>query len=192
MNNIVVYGLVALLCTHLTAHAQKNLVTNGGFEDELYGWTEYSAKTTPYVVKAGKACAVITSMDSSKWTGMHQVITLPKNTQYLLIGAWVKADNVVKSSQPWTGGLFNIEWLDRSETKINGPATLVTVTGDEEWKFTEKALAVPPGASKVKLLFALGYATGALFIDEVSVKTISIDDYQKHAVALGRQKQPRF
>ena len=179
MNNIV-YLIFALLCTHLTAKAQKNLVTNGGFEDELYGWTEYGAKTTPYVVKEGKDCAVITSMDTSKWTGMHQVVALPKNTQYILISAWIKADNVVKSSQPWTGGLFNIELLNRSEAKINGPETLITVTGDEQWKFTEKAMSVPPGVSKIKLLFALGYATGTLFVDEVSVKAITMEDYQKH------------
>lgn len=190
--NKLVYLLFPLLFTHITAKAQKNLVTNGGFEDELYGWTEYSAKTTPYVVKAGKACAVITSIDTSKWTGMHQVVALPKNTQYILVSAWIKADNIVQGMQSWTGGLFNIEFLDRSEGKVSGPVTLITVTGDEQWTFTEKAMAVPPGVSKVKLLFALGYATGTLFIDEVSVKTISVEDYQKHTVALNRQTGSRF
>ncbi|OQP43694.1 hypothetical protein A4D02_09425 [Niastella koreensis] len=192
MNKNVVYGLFALLFTHLTAKAQKNLVTNGSFEDELYGWTEYGAKTTPYVVKTGKASAVITSLDTGKWTGMHQLITLPKNTQYILISAWMKADNVVKSSRAWTGGLFNIEFQDKNETTINGPETLITVTGDEQWTFTEKAMAVPPGVSRLKLLFALGYATGALFIDDVSVKTISMEEYQKHAVAFNRQTGSRF
>jgi hypothetical protein len=183
MSNNLVCLLFALLFTHLAAKAQKNLLTNGGFEDELYGWTEYSARTTPYVVKGGKACAVITSMDTSKWTGMHQVAALPKNTQYILISAWIKADNVVQSTRDWTGGLFNIEFLDRNEEKVNGPTTLITVTGDEYWTFTEKAMPVPPGVSKIKLLFALGYATGTLFVDEVSVKAISVEDYQK---------QPRF
>jgi hypothetical protein len=187
MKKNFIYGLVALLFTNITARAQKNLVTNGGFEDELYGWAEYSARTTPYVVKAGKACAVITSGDTSKWTGMHQVVALPKNTQYVLISAWIKADNVVKNSQPWTGGLFNIEWLDRKEEKINGPVTLITVTGDEQWTFTEKALAIPAGVSKLKLLFALGYATGTFFVDEVSVKAISMEEYQKQAVSPDRK-----
>jgi hypothetical protein len=182
MSNNLVYLLFALLFTHVSAKAQKNLITNGGFEDELYGWTEYSARTTPYVVKAGKACAVITSVDTSKWTGMHQIVTLPKNTQFILISAWIKADNVVQSTRDWTGGLFNIEFLDRSEAKVNGSTTLVTVTGDEYWTFTEKAMQVPSGVSKIKLLFALGYATGTLFVDEVSVKAISQEDYQKHLV----------
>ena len=187
MSNHLVYLLFALLFANLTAKAQKNLVTNGGFEDELYGWTEYGAKTTPYVVKAGKACAVITSMDTSKWTGMHQIIALPKNTQYILISAWIKADNVVQGVQAWTGGLFNIEFLDRNEAKVNGSATLITVTGDEYWKFMEKAMPVPPGVSKIKLLFALGYATGTLFVDEVSVKAITMEDYQKYVIAQDRQ-----
>lgn len=192
MNNNLVYLLFALLFTNITAMAQKNLITNGGFEDELYGWTEYSARTTPYVVKEGKACAVITSVDTSKWTGMHQIVALPKNTQYVLISAWIKADNVVQSMQAWTGGLFNIEFLDRNEAKINGPATLITVTGDEQWKFTEKAMPVPSGVSKIKLLFALGYATGTLFVDEVSVKAITMEEYQKHVVAQNRQIESRF
>jgi hypothetical protein len=186
MSNHLVYPLFVLLFANITAKAQKNLITNGGFEDELYGWTEYSATTTPYVVKAGKACAVITSVDTSKWTGIHQIVALPKNTQYILISAWIKADNVVQSMRDWTGGLFNIEFLDRNEAKVNGSATLITVTGDEPWTFTEKAMPVPPGVSKIKLLFALGYATGTLFIDEVSVKAISAEDYQKHVVALNR------
>lgn len=191
MNNIV-YLIVALLCTHLTASAQKNLVTNSGFEDELYGWTEYSAQTTTYVVKAGKACGVITSMDTGKWTGMHQVVALPKNTQFVLISAWIKADNVVKSSQAWTGGLFNLEFLDKKEARTNSPTTLITVTGDQQWTFTEKAIPVPPGVSKIKLLFALSYAIGALFVDEVSVKVITIEEYQQHAVALDPQTGTRF
>ena len=191
MNNIV-YLIVAVLCTHGTASAQKNLVTNSGFEDELYGWTEYNAQTTTYVVKAGKACAVITSMDTSKWTGMHQVVALPKNTQFILISAWMKADNVVKSSQAWTGGLFNLEFLDKKEAKINSPTTLNTVTGDEQWTFTEKAIPVPPGVSRIKLLFALGYATGTLFVDEVRVKVITIEEYQQHAVAPDPQTGTRF
>jgi hypothetical protein len=192
MNNNLIYLLFALLFTHITAKAQKNLVTNGGFEDELYGWTEYSAKTTPYVVKAGKACAVITSTDTSKWTGMHQIIALPKNTQYILVSAWIKGDNIVQGMQAWTGGLFNIEFLDKHEAKVNGPATLVTVTGDEPWKYIEKAMQVPPGASKIKLLFALGYATGTFFIDEVSAKAITMEEYQKYAVALNQQTEARF
>ena len=183
MSTNLVYLLFALLFANLTARAQKNLVTNGGFEDELYSWTEYSARTTPYVVKAGKACAVITSADTSKWTGMHQVVALPKKTQYVLISAWIKADNIVPGMPAWSGGLFNIELLDKNEAKVNDAVTLITVTGDELWKFTEKAMPVPPGVSKIKLLFALGYATGTLFVDEVSVKAITVEDYQK---------QPRF
>jgi hypothetical protein len=179
MSNHLVYLLFALLFIHPSAKAQKNLITNGGFEDELYGWTEYSARTTPYVVKEGKACAVITSMDTSKWTGLHQIVTLPKNTQYILISAWIKADNIVRSTRDWTGGLFNIEFLDRNEASVNGSTTLMTVTGDAYWTFTEKAMPVPSGVSKIKFLFALGYATGTLFVDEVSVKAISAEDYQK-------------
>ncbi|OQP63734.1 hypothetical protein A3860_22605 [Niastella vici] len=192
MSNNLIIPLFALLFIHLTAKAQKNLVTNGGFEDELYGWTEYSARTTPYVVKTGKACAVIISADTSKWTGMHQVVALPKNTQYVLISAWIKADNIVQGMPAWSGGLFNIEFLDRNEAKVNGSTTLITVTGDEYWKFTEKAMPVPPGVSKIKLLFALGYATGTLFVDEVSVKVITVEDYQKHVTAMNRPTGTRF
>lgn len=184
MSKKLVYLLLVPLFAHITARAQKNLVTNGGFEDELYSWTEYSARTTPYVVKTGKACAVITSADTSKWTGMHQVVTLPKKTQYILISAWIKADNIMQGMPAWSGGLFNIEFLDKNEAKVNGSTTLNTVTGDEQWKFVEKAIPVPPGVSKIKLLFALGYATGALFVDEVSVKVITMEEYQQHVTAM--------
>lgn len=169
-----------MLLASSTVSAQKNLVLNGGFENELDGWVDYSAKVTPYVSSAGKMSAALFSSDSSKWTGMHQIISLPKNTQYILMSAKIKVDGVGTGKNAWNGALFLFETLDKQGTKIGEGINIASVTGDEEWKLYEKAYIVTPGITKIKLLFALGYVTGTMFVDEVSLKAITQSEFEKY------------
>jgi len=169
-----------MLAVHTYALAQKNLVVNGGFENELDGWVDYSAKVTPYMYSAGKMSSAIFSSDSSKWTGMHQVVSLPKNTQYILMSAKIKVDGVSIGKNAWNGALFLFETLNNQETKIGEGINVASVTGDEDWKLYEKAYIIPPGVTKIKLLFALGYVTGTMFVDEVSLKVITQSEFEKY------------
>lgn len=171
---------ILMFTLNYTALAQKNLVTNGGFEDELNGWVDYSAKVTPYVFSAGKMSSALFSHDTSKWTGMHQIVSLPKNTQYILMTARIKADGVSIGKEAWNGALFLFEMLHKDESKIGDGINIASITGDQDWKLCERAYIIPPGVTKIKLLFALGYVSGTMFIDEVSLKGISQADYEKY------------
>jgi len=171
---------ILILTVNYTAMAQKNLVTNGGFEDELSGWVDYSAKVTPYIFSTGKMSSALFSNDPSKWTGMHQIVPLPKNTQYILMTARIKADGVSMGKENWNGALFLFEMLDRADSKIGNGINIASVTGDQDWKLYERAYIIPPGVTKIKLLFALGYVSGTMFIDDVSLRTISQADYEKY------------
>jgi len=171
---------IIMLVAGSTVFAQKNLVLNGGFENELEGWVDYSAKVTPYMYSAGKMSAALFSSDSSKWMGMHQVVSLPKNTQYILMSAKIKADGVSTGKNAWNGALFLFETLNKQEAKIGEGINIASVTGDEDWKLYEKAYIIPPGVTKIKLLFALGYVTGTMFVDEVSLKVITQSEFEKY------------
>ncbi len=170
---------IMLIASH-AVFAQKNLVLNGGFENELENWVDYSAKVTPYVYSAGKMSAALFSSDPAKWTGMHQIVTLPKNTQYILMSAKIKADGVSTGKDAWNGALFLFEALNKQENKIGEGINIATVKGDENWKVYEKAYIIPPGITKIKLLFALGYVTGTMFVDEVNLKVITQSEFEKY------------
>lgn len=171
---------IIMLVAGSTVFAQKNLVLNGGFENELEGWVDYSAKVTPYMYSAGKMSAALFSSDSSKWMGMHQVVSLPKNTQYILMSAKIKADGVSTGKNAWNGALFLFETLNKQEAKIGEGINIASVTGDEDWKLYEKAYIIPSGVTKIKLLFALGYVTGTMFVDEVSLKVLTQSEFEKY------------
>jgi len=179
---VIKYMLVGIMMLAASTHAlaQKNLVINGGFENELDGWVDYSAKVTPYIYNSGKMSSAIFSSDSSKWTGMHQVVSLPKNTQYILMSAKIKADAVSTGKNPWNGALFLFETLNKQEAKIGEGINIASVTGDADWKLYEKAYIIPPGITKIKLLFALGYVTGTMFVDDVSLKVITQSEFEKY------------
>ncbi|MEH3112884.1 hypothetical protein [Pedobacter terrae] len=171
---------IMMLVANSTVFAQKNLVLNAGFENELENWVDYSAKVTPYMYSAGKMSAALFSSDPSKWTGMHQIVSLPKNTQYILMSAKIKVDGVSTGKDAWNGALFLFETLNKQETKIGEGINIATVRGDEDWKLYEKAYIIPPGITKIKLLFALGYVTGTMFVDEVSLKVITQSEFEKY------------
>jgi hypothetical protein len=155
------------------AKAQKNLVINGGFEDDdLYGWNNNGAKQTPWAFKSGKnACAIIAT-GTDKWTGVDQTIHIPKKVQSIEFSAWVKTNNVVKGKNDWDGAVFTIVFLDGSDKELGEGINIIRLTGDQDWTQADKVIVVPEKAYSFKMLFALGNASGTLLIDDVSAKAI--------------------
>jgi hypothetical protein len=173
-----IFLLLLLLCIAAFAGAQKNLVNNNSFEDELYDWNIYGATTTPWVKKEGKAAAVIISYDDKKWVGMEQQIALSKTVTAIEISTWLKTDNVITGTESWKKALMKAEFLDAAD-KLNGESiTIAAIDGNTEWVLYKKTVKVPAGTKKVKLMFAMAFATGTMFIDEVSCRAIPIAQYE--------------
>lgn len=170
--------LLCILSGSVVCLAQKNLLTNGSFEDDFEGWTEYGGRITPYVVKAGKNACAIVSGDNSKWIGIHQEVKLPKKSQYLLVSAWYKTDHIVRGKEAWQGAICRMELLDKNDKKVGQEAELWNVEEDHAWTNAQKALIIPAEVVKVKLLFAVGFATGTLFVDDAIVKILSQQEYE--------------
>jgi hypothetical protein len=180
MKSLKIVLIIAFVVFAFKAQAQKNLVENGGFEDDTYGWNAAAAKITPWDMKSGKASCAIISADASAWVGIDQQISIPKKASKLEISAWLKTINVVKGKDEWNGAVFSVEFLDKADKKVGDGINVVTLSGDHPWEQALKEVLVPAGATKCKLLLAMGSASGTFLIDDVAVKVINNDVVTKN------------
>ncbi|WPU97610.1 hypothetical protein SNE26_16410 [Mucilaginibacter sp. cycad4] len=171
---------VVFALSMLHARAQKNLVENGGFEDDTYGWNAGAAKLTPWDVKTGKSSCAIISADASAWLGIDQLVSIPKKAGKLEFSAWLKTINVVKGKDEWNGAVFSVEFLDKADKKAGEGLNIITLTGDHSWELASKEVLIPAGAVRFKLLLAMANATGTFLIDDVAVKVIMNDGVTKN------------
>ena len=177
LSKLVVLTVLILLAGG--AVAQKNLVTNSGFEDELYGWNGNSAKITPYDFKAGKNSCAIVAFTLTEWTGIDQVIKIPKKVQALEFSAWLKAEHLTKGKNDWDGGQFTIQFLDARDKGIGNYINVANLTDSQPWTLVQKSVKIPDGAVAFKIMLALGNASGTLLVDEVSAKAIAPEEVAK-------------
>ncbi|TWJ02345.1 hypothetical protein JN11_01317 [Mucilaginibacter frigoritolerans] len=174
MKRFIAILFVCFFMLMYKANAQKNLVTNGGFEDDdLYGWNNNGAKQTPWAFKSGKnACAVIAT-GTDKWIGIDQIVHIPKKVQSIEFSAWVKTNNVVKGKDDWDGAVFTVVFLDARDKELGEGINIIRLTGDQDWTQANKIIQIPEKAYSFKILFALGNASGTLLVDDVSAKAIN-------------------
>jgi hypothetical protein len=182
-NSMKIYNLITCMVLLLLAgkvQAQKNLVTNGGFEDEMYGWNDGGVKLTPWDVKTGKSSCAIISTNAANWLGIDQLVTIPKKAGKIEFSAWLKTINVVKGKDDWNGAVFSVEFLDKTDKKAGDGVNIITLTGDHPWELASKEVLIPAGAVRFKLLLAMGNAIGTFLIDDVAVKAIMSDGVTKN------------
>jgi len=154
------------------ANAQKNLVTNGGFEDDFFGWNNNGAKLTPWDLKNGKSsCAIVTS-NTDSWVGIDQTIKIPKKVQAIEFSAWLKTINVIKGKNDWDGAIFTIVFLDKQDKEIAEGINIARIIGDQKWELLKKTITMPDKAVSFKILIAMGNASGTMLIDDVAANAV--------------------
>jgi len=152
------------------AQAQKNLVMNGGFEDELFDWNGNGASQTPWNFKSGKnSCAIVTT-NTDNWVGIDQTIRIPKKAQAIEFSAWIKTTNVVKGKNDWDGAIFTVVFLDSQDKQMGDGVNIARYTGSNDWELSKKVINMPEKAYSVKILLAMGNASGTMLIDDVMAK----------------------
>jgi hypothetical protein len=163
-----------------TASAQKNLVSNGGFEDALSEWSaDNSAKVTPWDYRGGKnACAIIV-YNGNNWVGLSQTVRIPKNTLGMEFSGWLKTINVVKGDDEWKGAIFSIEFLDKADKKIGDGENITRLSGDHDWEQAKKQVKIPATAVSFRVLLAMGYASGTMLIDDITAKVLNAEEVAK-------------
>jgi hypothetical protein len=148
--------------------AQKNLVTNGGFEDELYGWNNNGARLTPWDLKSGKSSCAITTTNTDNWVDIDQTVRIPKKAQDIEFSAWLKTINVAKGKNDWDGAIFTVVFLDAGDKEIGAGENIARLTGDNEWELLKKIIKIPQKAGSFKILVAMENASGTMIVDDVS------------------------
>ena len=170
MKNIaLVFCALALLVPN-SLLAQKNLVLNGGFEDEFFGWNNNrGAQQTPWNFKSGKnSCAIVTA-NTDNWVGIDQTVRIPKKAQDIAFSAWIKTINVVKGKDDWDGAIFTIAFLDGDDKEITSQGvSIARLTGSNDWTLYNKTIKMPEKAYSFKILLAMGNASGTLLVDDVA------------------------
>ena len=168
----------SLLFIATISNAQTNLVKNGGFETELTYWRGDVATITPYDKKSGKNSCSINQFVGAEWKGIDQIIVLPKNTAAIELSGWVKTEAVEKGKNEWNTGKFDIEFLNSEEKGIENQS-IASVLGTTPWTFYKKTITVPAGASKLRIMLALGQTNGSIFFDDIKAVAITLEQLNK-------------
>lgn len=176
MKNILLL-LILPLCQ--ISFSQTNLIKNGGFETELENWRgEGVATISPFDKKTGKNSCVINQFVGAEWKGLDQIVSIPKKTAAIELSGWVKADGIEKGENSWNTGKFDIELLNAGEKGIKNES-IASVLGTTVWTFYKKTIPVPAGASKLRIMLALGQTNGTILFDDLKAIAISQEQMDK-------------
>lgn len=146
---------------------ESKSLTNGDFENGIDSWRG-NAMVSTTVFKEGKAALVLNS-STFDWNGIDQIATVPENTTSMTISGWLKSDNIKQGKEVWNNGLFNVEFTGIDDKKTGDDQNITFVTGTTDWTFYTKTYSIPAGTKKYRVMLALGFATGALYADSLSV-----------------------
>jgi hypothetical protein len=175
MKRILLFGTFLIAFTN---YSQTNLVKNGGFETELENWRGDVATISTYDKKLGKNGCSINQYVGAEWKGIDQIISIPKNTAAVEFSGWVKTEAIEKGKNEWNTGKFDIEFLNSGEKRIENQS-IASVLGTTPWTFYKKTITVPAGASKLRIMLALGQTNGSIFFDDIKAVAITLEQLNK-------------
>ncbi|WP_298155700.1 carbohydrate binding domain-containing protein [Flavobacterium sp.] len=158
--------------------AQKNIVLNGGFDNNTDFWRGDAATLSPYIKKSGANSGMIVQYVGAEWKGIDQIINLPKNTAAIEFSVWIKAEAIEVQAEAYNTGLMNVELLTAGEQNIRYES-VANVTGTNEWVLYKKVVRLPEEAKKIRILLALGKTNGTLFFDDVKAVAMTLEQYNK-------------
>nr|WP_315200539.1 carbohydrate binding domain-containing protein [uncultured Flavobacterium sp.] len=176
MKALLVLGLFFITVTN---NAQTNLIKNASFETELLNWKgEENATISPYDKKSGKNSCTINQFVGAEWKAVDQIISFPKNTAAVELSGWVKTEGIEKGKNDWNTGKFDIAFLNSAEKEIKNES-IASVLGTTPWSFYKKVVAVPAGASKLRVMLALGQTNGTIFFDDLKAVPFTQEQMDK-------------
>ena len=152
--------------TAAASEVKAKELANTGFENGINSWRG-NAVVSSTVFKEGKAALVLNSA-TFDWTGIDQIADVPDNATTITLSGWLKSDNIKQGKDPWNNGLFNVEFTGSGDQKT-GDQNIAFVTSTTDWTYYTKTLPLPEGTKKYRIMLALGFASGTLYADALSV-----------------------
>lgn len=142
-------------------------LSNGNFENGINSWRG-NAVTSTTTVKEGNASLSLSS-STFDWTGIDQIADIPDNAISITVSGWLKSDNIKQGKDIWNNGLLNVEFTGNDNQKTCDDQSITFVTGTTDWTFYTKTFPLPKGTKKYRIMLALGFASGTLYADDVTV-----------------------
>jgi hypothetical protein len=176
MKALLVLGLFFIAVTN---NAQTNLIKNPGFENELLNWRgEEAATISPYDKKSGKNSCTINQFVGAEWKAVDQIISIPKNTVAIELSGWLKTEGVEKGKNDWNTGKFDAAFMNSGD-KDTKSESVASVLGTTPWSFYKKVITIPKGASKLRVMLALGQTNGTIFFDDLKAIAFTQEQMDK-------------
>lgn len=143
-----------------------NQLANPGFEEGAIEWAFWGGEISS-VKKTGKT-GIMVHNDKRKWSGIDQIVPIPKQARTITVAGWIKTDTVIQGEKPWEMARISVEFLDKNR-KLRGGYPPVTgqVAGTNDWSRFTKTYDKDAGSEYVKVICALGNATGTAFFDDI-------------------------
>jgi hypothetical protein len=169
--------------------SQKNLVINGGFDQNTDNWWADNLNQNAVIKKVGTGSCMIVQYVGKEWKGGDQKINIPKGTYAIAFSAYVKGD-AIQGGESYGAGIVNAEFLNGADKQIVSE-NIAQVKGTVDWKFYSKMVLVPEGAKRVKLLIALQSTPGTVFFDDIKAVTVTEEEYNKikQAEAMAKKEE---
>ncbi|HQF47708.1 MAG TPA: hypothetical protein PLZ71_03505 [Flavobacterium alvei] len=146
--------------------SKPTVFSNGGFENGMNSWRG-NVTTSTSIFKEGKAALILKS-PTMDWTGIDQIADVPENVSSITLSAWLKSDAIKQGKDVWNNGLFNVEFTGNTQQKT-GEQNIAFITGTTDWTYFTKTFQLPAGTKKYRIMLALGFASGTLYADDISV-----------------------
>ncbi|WP_433764477.1 carbohydrate binding domain-containing protein [Flavobacterium ginsenosidimutans] len=169
--------LFSLLLLSAIANAQMNLVKNGAFERDLVNWRgEEIAALSPYEKKSGKNSVMINQFTGAEWRALDQIVLIPKLTYAVECSVWIKTDQVENQKEEYKAAAVILEFTNDNDKQIS-TETIAQVKGTTSWTNYKKAVKIPSGAKKIRIMLALAQTNGTVFFDDVNLKALGEEEY---------------
>lgn len=147
--------------------APAEIFANGNFENGTSSWR--GAVNLSNTVKKEGNNALVISSTSKDWVGVDQLFSVPADAKSVTISGWLKSDNIVQGENVWNNGLLNIEFSSDGKTKTANDESIAFVTGTKDWQEYSKTFNLSKDTQKLRIMIALGFATGTLYADDIKV-----------------------
>ena len=184
------FHLVALGAASAPAPAVDELLTNGGFEEDLRAWHQACASPSCGAVKTNAPAhrsgnsGLSLSCTADSWTSLQlrQPLPDPLPSGQLSLQAWVQA---AQGDRPAVHVGVTLEFEDASGSPVEGCGrTRDEMPSSAEWSLLATQCAAPASAARgwAVLEWACVRSTATLVVDDVSLRHAA----EKGAVELGR------
>lgn len=157
--------------------SQKNLVTNGGFDQNTDNWWADNLQQNTVVKKVGSGSCMVIQYVGKEWKAGDQRINIPKGTYAITFSAYLKAD-AIQGGESYGAGILNAEFLNGANKQIVSE-NIAQVKETVDWKLYSKTVVVPEGAKTIKVVIGLQNTPGTVFFDDIKAVAVSEDDYLK-------------